>query len=353
MTLLSELTTLRLGGPACTVVDCHDSDAVVATVAACDARHEPILVLGGGSNVVASDAGFAGTVARVMTAGISEQPGDGGVTLSVQAGERWERVVDRCVESDLAGIECLAGIPGSTGATPIQNVGAYGQEVAGTVERVLAFDRSTHAIRTLSRDECGFSYRSSAFKAESGRWVVLSVDFRLQASRRSAPIQYGELARALGVAIGDTAPLRDVRDAVIALRTSKGMVLQDGDRDSWSAGSFFLNPVLSPDEAADLQRRVRDRLGLGTAPPLFPTAGGVKTSAAWLIERAGFHRGYGSATGIAISSKHTLALTNRGRGTARELLQLGTEIAIKVQRDFGVVLTPEPVFVGFDWTGPR
>jgi UDP-N-acetylmuramate dehydrogenase len=270
--------------------------------------------------------------------------------LEVQAGERWDPLVARCVAEGLAGVECLAGIPGSVGATPIQNVGAYGQDVSETIRSVRVLDRERDEVVELDAAACGFTYRSSAFKRTPGRWVVLAVTFVLVRSERSAPIRYAELARRLGVALGERAPLGDVREAVLALRRGKGMVIDPADPDSVSAGSFFTNPVLDADAFAALQRRVRQRLGDGAAPPAFPQDDGrVKTSAAWLIERAGFHRGHGDPHGIAISDKHTLALTNRGAGTTAELVALAREIAGGVRERFGVELAPEPVFVGHAW----
>jgi UDP-N-acetylmuramate dehydrogenase len=262
----------------------------------------------------------------------------------VQAGEPWDPFAARCAGEGLSGIECLAGIPGSVGATPIQNVGAYGQEVAETIASVRVLDRRTGAVGELEPEACGFSYRSSAFKREPGRWVVLSVTYALRRSAVSGPVRYAELARALGVPVGGTAPLAAVRDAVLELRRRKGMVLDPADPDTRSAGSFFTNPVLDAAGFAALQRRCED------APPGWPEPDGrMKTSAAWLIEHAGFHRGYGDHEGIAISSKHTLALTNRGAGTTADLLALAREIAAGVRDAFGVELVPEPVLVGAVW----
>ena len=352
-TLLRDLTTLRLGGPAGRLVEASDEDAVVDAVRRADRAGEPLLVLAGGSNVVVADAGFPGTVVRIATRGVARTEGPGGeALLEVQAGEPWDPVVARCVDEGLAGVECLAGIPGSVGATPIQNVGAYGQEVSDTIRSVRVLDRERDTLEALAPEACGFSYRSSALKRTPGRWVVLAVTFALERSLRSAPIRYAELARRLGVALGDSAPLADVREAVLALRRGKGMVIDPADPDSVSAGSFFTNPVLDADAFAALERRVADRLGDGVVPPAFPDADGhIKTSAAWLIERAGFHRGHGDPHGIAISGKHTLALTNRGRGTTAELVALAREIAGGVRDRFGVELVPEPVFVGHAWSG--
>jgi UDP-N-acetylmuramate dehydrogenase len=346
-TSLSELTTLRLGGPAGRLLEAATDDAVVEAVLAADRAREPLLVLAGGSNVVVADHGFPGTVVRVATRGVRvEERGGGRVRLEVQAGEPWDPFVAARVEDGLAGVECLSGIPGSVGATPIQNVGAYGQEVAETIVSVRALDRSRGAVEELPADACGFTYRSSAFRRIRARWVVLAVTFGLERRERSEPLRYAELARALGVEIGGRAPLGAVREAVLRLRRRKGMVIDPADPDSISAGSFFTNPVL---DAAGFEALLA-RLPAGERPPTWPDGDGrVKTSAAWLIERAGFARGFGDPEGIAISSKHTLALTNRGAGTTAQLLDLAHEIADGVQAAFGVELVPEPVLVGTPW----
>jgi len=332
--LLSELTTLHLGGPAGAVVEATTEAELV------DAVREPVLLLAGGSNVVVADDGVPGTVVRIATRGIEED----GTSLEVAAGESWDALVAHCVARGLAGIECLAGIPGSVGATPIQNVGAYGQEVAETIAGVRVLDRRTGEIGELAPEDCGFAYRSSAFKRDPSRWLVLSVRFALQAAGASQPIRYAELARRLGIEPGDRAPLADVREAVLELRRGKGMVLDPSDHDTWSAGSFFTNPILEPAEFEALAARAE------SPPPAWPEDAGVKTSAAWLIERAGFTKGYGDPAGIAISSKHTLALTNRGAGTTAELVALAREIAGGVRDRFGVEIVPEPVFVGHEWS---
>jgi UDP-N-acetylmuramate dehydrogenase len=335
---LADLTTLRLGGPPARYVEAADEAAIIAAVRAAD---EPLLVLAGGSNLVVADAGFPGTVVHITSRGVRAR----GNVLEVAAGEPWDPLVARCVDAGLAGFECLSGIPGSVGATPIQNVGAYGQEVSETLASVRAYDRELDAVLEVGADECGFAYRSSAFKRTPGRWVVLSVTYELERRPDSMPIRYAELARALGVEEGERAPLADVRSAVLALRRRKGMVLDPGDPDSVSAGSFFTNPVLDAAEYAELAERA------GATPPRFPQAdGGVKTSAAWLIERAGFARGYGDPATIAISDKHTLALTNRGAGTTAQLVALAREIAAGVRERFGVELVPEPVFAGLEWS---
>jgi UDP-N-acetylmuramate dehydrogenase len=335
--LLANYTTLRLGGPAAAFVDATtDARLLEALISA----ERPLLLLAGGSNLVVADDGFPGTVIRVATRGI-EREGD---TLHVAAGEPWDALVAQAVAAELAGIEALSGIPGSVGATPIQNVGAYGQEVSDTIMSVRALDRQTGEVVDLAPEACGFAYRSSAFKRDPERYVVLRVSFALHASGASRPIRYAELARTLGVAAGATAPLPAVRKTVLKLRRSKGMVLDPDDPDTVSAGSFFTNPVL---DAAQFDA-LRTRAGDGV--PGFPEPGGrVKTSAAWLIDHAGFTKGYGNPAGIAISAKHVLALTNRGAGTTAELVALAQEIAHGVETAFGVALHPEPVFAGHAW----
>ena len=343
MTALSELTTLRLGGPARTLVEARSEPELLAAVRGEDA---PVLLVAGGSNLVVADDGFPGTVVRVLTRGTEERERDGRVELKVQAGEEWDPFVARCVGEGLAGVESLSGIPGSIGATPIQNVGAYGQEVAETIVSVRVLDRERDAVVELPAADCGFAYRSSAFKRTPGRWVVIAVTFSLERRELSAPLTYAELARALDVAPGEGAPLADVREAVLALRRGKGMVLDPADPDSVSAGSFFTNPILEEDAFAAVETRAAEHGRL----PRFPEPDGrIKTSAAWLIERAGFERGQGDPNGIAISSKHTLALTNRGAGTTAELLALARELAGGVRERFGVELVPEPTLVGLDW----
>jgi UDP-N-acetylmuramate dehydrogenase len=343
VTRLSELTTLRLGGPARAIVEARSEAELLAAVRKAEG---PLLLVAGGSNLVIADDGFPGTVLRVLTGGVEERERAGRIELTVQAGEDWEPFVARCVAEGLAGVESLSGIPGSVGATPIQNVGAYGQEVAETIVSVRVLDRERDAVEELPAGDCGFAYRSSAFKRHPGRWVVLSVTFALERRELSAPLTYAELARTLAVAPGEGAPLADVRAAVLGLRRGKGMVLDAADPDTVSAGSFFTNPILEEEAFAALERRAAEQ----GRPPRFPEPDGrVKTSAAWLIERAGFERGHGDPSGIAISGKHTLALTNRGAGTTAELLALAREIAGGVRERFGVSLEPEPTLVGVAW----
>jgi UDP-N-acetylmuramate dehydrogenase len=345
---LACLTTLRLGGPARRLLEPETESDVVEAVCAADAAGDPLLVMAGGSNLVVADAGFDGTVVRLATRGVERRETGGAVELEVQTGEDWDALVAACVADGLAGVECLAGIPGSTGATPVQNVGAYGQEVAETIVSVRVLDRATGRVETLGAEACGFRYRSSIFRRNDRR-IVLAVRFRLARSAQSGPLRYGELARALDLAPGEAAPPPAVREAVLALRRGKGMVIDPGDPDSVSAGSFFTNPILEPDAFSALERRVAERLGPDARPPAFPEPEGrVKTSAAWLIERAGFRRGHGDAR-AGISTKHTLALVNRGGASTVELLAVAHEVAAGVEGAFGVALAPEPVLVGVDW----
>ncbi|GAA3395394.1 UDP-N-acetylmuramate dehydrogenase [Cryptosporangium minutisporangium] len=340
---LAPLTTLGLGGPAATLVTAADASEIVEAVRLADATGQPLLVLAGGSNVVVADQGFRGTVVLVRSGGVVASRRGDAIEATVQAGHDWDALVAEAVAEGWSGLECLSGIPGSTGATPIQNVGAYGAEVAETLIDVTVYDRVADQVVQLSAAECGFGYRHSTFK-ETDRYVVLSVRFRLTPQRESQPLRYGELTRVLGVPAGGTAPLGDVRDAVLALRRGKGMVLDPDDPDTRSVGSFFTNPVLDPAVFAELEARLPE------APPRWEGADGrVKTSAAWLIERAGFRRGYGR-DGVAISTKHTLALTNRGDGTTAALLSLAEEIVAGVRDAFGVTLVPEPRLVGVDFS---
>jgi UDP-N-acetylmuramate dehydrogenase len=323
-----------------------DSDAeVVEVVREADGSGTPLLLIGGGSNLVVGDKGFAGTALRIATRGIELD----GNRLEVAAGEVWSDVVTRTVEAGLAGIECLAGIPGSAGATPVQNVGAYGQEVSATLTEVIAYDRRAGETVTLTNEECAFSYRHSRFKADPERYVVLRVRFALEdAGGLSAPLRYAETARALGVEPGERVPLADARETVLKLRAGKGMVLDPEDHDTWSAGSFFTNPILDDGAFAAFRTRVRERLGDGVEPPAYPAGDGrTKTSAAWLIDRAGFTKGYGSGP-ARISTKHTLALTNRGGATTEDLLALAREVVTGVREAFGITLVNEPVMIGVD-----
>jgi UDP-N-acetylmuramate dehydrogenase len=331
----ADLTTLRLGGPARRLVVAESDEEVVETVRDADEHGEPLLVLGGGSNLVVGDAGFDGTVLQLATRGVAVAP-LAEHALQVEAGVDWDHVVALTVDEGYAGIEALSGIPGRVGAAPIQNVGAYGQEVAQTVGWVRVLDRSTHDVLLLDPADCGFGYRTSVFKAHPDRYVVLAVAFALEHSRDGAPIRYAELAVALGVEVGARVPSSEVRAAVLALRRAKGMVLDPADPDTVSAGSFFTNPLLDP---ADADRLPDD------APRWTERDGRVKTSAAWLIEHAGFTKGYGTGP-VRISTKHTLALTNRGGATAADLLALAREVRDGVRARFDVELVNEPVLLG-------
>ncbi|MFE3742494.1 UDP-N-acetylmuramate dehydrogenase [Streptomyces sp. NPDC059134] len=340
---LAPLTTFRLGGPAARLITAVTDDEVIAAVREADDAGTPLLVIGGGSNLVIGDRGFDGTALRIATQGFALD----GTALELAAGEVWTDAVARTVEAGLAGVECLAGIPGSAGATPIQNVGAYGQEVSTTITEVVAYDRTTREAVRLTGAECGFSYRHSRFKQHPERWVVLRVRFGLEdAGGLSAPLKYAETARALGVEPGDRVPAATARDTVLKLRAGKGMVLDPEDHDTWSAGSFFTNPILTDAQYAEFTARVRDRLGDDVTPPGFPEGEGrTKTSAAWLIDRAGFTKGYGAGP-ARISTKHTLALTNRGAARTEDLLALAREVVAGVYDAFGITLVNEPVTVG-------
>ncbi|MFF9114230.1 UDP-N-acetylmuramate dehydrogenase [Streptomyces massasporeus] len=340
---LAPLTTFRLGGPATRLVTATTDDEVIAAVREADEAGIPLLLIGGGSNLVIGDKGFEGTALVLATKGYSLD----GTNLELAAGEVWTDAVARTVEAGLAGIECLAGIPGSAGATPIQNVGAYGQEVSSTITEVVAYDRRTGETVTLANEDCAFSYRHSRFKSDPERYVVLRVRFSLEdAEGLSAPLRYAETARALGVEAGDRVPLASARETVLKLRAGKGMVLDPEDHDTWSAGSFFTNPILTDTDFETFRARVRDRLGDGVEPPAYPAGEGrTKTSAAWLIDKSGFTKGYGDGP-ARISTKHTLALTNRGSATTEDLLALAREVVAGVHEAFGITLVNEPVTVG-------
>ena len=345
---LADYTTVRLGGPARGFVRASTEDELIEAVRAADAGGEPVLILGGGSNLVVADEGFDGTVIQVATRGVS--PGTGPGVLTVAAGEDWDAVVARTVAEGLAGLECLSGIPGLAGATPIQNVGAYGQEVSQTITRVRGYDRKTREIFDIPNEQCGFGYRTSRFRG-TDRFVVLSVTFGLAVQARSVPVRYAELAAALGVSPGDQVESSQARSAVIELRQRKGMVIDPSDPDTRSVGSFFVNPVLDADAMARVEAAARARCGPDTRVPRFPVGDGagdwsVKVPAAWLIERAGFGKGYSPGDGARISSKHTLALVNSGSASTASLMALAREIRDGVRDTFGVCLAPEPVLVG-------
>jgi UDP-N-acetylmuramate dehydrogenase len=362
VTDFSELTTLRVGGPAGRLVEATTRDEVVATALRFWAEPEDWMVLGGGSNLVVADEGFDGNVLRVANRGI-DRATDGVPRIRVEAGEPWDAVVAFAVANGLAGIEALSGIPGTAGAGPIQNIGAYGQQLSDTLVAIDFLDADTGEVLTLAAAELGLGYRTSAIKA--GRaGVVLSLELALHdLGGMSAPIAYAQLASALGVELGARVPLQQARDAVLALRASKGMVWDPSDPDSTSAGSFFTNPIVSETFArslpADAPRYPTEPdpaprvLPLGSdVPALAPAASGeyrVKLSAAWLIEHAGITRGFAlPGSGAAISSKHTLAIVNRGNATAADVAQLAGYVQTRVESEFGVRLQPEPVLVGLE-----
>lgn len=334
---LSEHTTLRVGGPAARFVVATTEREFIDTVTDCDDRGEPVLVLGGGSNLLIADDGFPGTVVRVAITGLRADVSTcGGAAVWVGAGENWDTFVAHAVEQEWIGVETLSGIPGSVGATPIQNVGAYGADVSQTITSVRTWDRHDRTQRTFPVSDCGFGYRTSRFKREPGRYLVLEVGFQFQLGSLGAPIAYPELARHLGAEPGQRVDAGRVRESVLAIRAGKGMVLDDADHDSWSAGSFFTNPILSSEVAATLPDDA----------PRFPTPDGdVKTSAAWLIQHAGFAKGHGNAT-ASLSTKHVLALTNRGGARASDIADLAREVRAGVQEKFGILLVPEVNLVG-------
>ena len=331
---LADLTTLRIGGPADHLIEVGTEPDLIDAIREADAAARPVLLLSGGSNVVIGDEGFRGTVIKIATRGIRvDADACSGAMIHVAAGEDWDAVVQRAIAEEWVGFESMSGIPGLTGSTPVQNVGAYGHEVAETIASVRVWDRVDNAVRTFFTADCGFTYRNSRFKADPARYAVLEVAFQLPLGNLSAPIGYAELARVLGVEPGSRAPMTEVREAVLGLRRSKGMVLDEADHDTWSAGSFFTNPLLGT--VAEVP----------AGAPQWPQPDGrVKTSAAWLIEHAGVAKGF-SIGNAAVSSKHTLALTNRGNATAKELLALAAHVRTQVQQAFNITLVNEPVLV--------
>lgn len=326
--MLADLTTMRLGGPASEYAVARTAEHLVALIREADAAAKPVLVMGGGSNLVVGDHGFKGLVARVATAGLKVH----GEEVTVDAGVEWDTVVETSLDAGLAGLEPLSGVPGSTGGTPVQNVGAYGGLTSELLRYLTVYDRATGTIERWAPDRCGFgSHRQSVFK-HTDRYVVLDVTFQLTRSTRARPIHYAGLADRLGIASGATAPTREVREAVLALRRERGMILDADDHDTWSVGSFFINPVLTsvPDKARDC--------------PHYPDPAGTKLSAAWLIDHAGFPRGYGHAWGrgtVALSSKHALAVTNRGTATTAEVMEFAAHIREGVEQRFDIRLGPE------------
>ncbi|MBM6978949.1 MAG: UDP-N-acetylmuramate dehydrogenase [Actinomyces succiniciruminis] len=371
---LAELTTLRVGGPVGSYVEARTEAELIDAVRQADAAGTPLLVIGGGSNILAADAGFAGVVVRDARQEVSLSADDrcGGVEFTATAGTTWDDLVREAIANQWGGFAPLSGIPGTVGAAPVQNIGAYGAEVAELLASVRAWDRAAGGPVHLPLARLRLSYRDSDLKRSltdatigggrtwgpTGRWVVLSVTFSVRTASLSAPIAYAQLARTLGVEVGDRVDARAVREAVLELRRSKGMVLDDADHDTWSAGSFFTNPILTraqadalPDDAPRFPVTDHSQAVAGTrqAPVV---EGLVKTSAAWLIDHAGFGKGFalpaaGAEPAASLSTKHVLALTNRGRARAADLAGLRDAVVTGVRERFGVTLVPEPVHVGF------
>ena len=344
---LSDLTTLRLGGPVSTLIRCTDTRTLVQEIGRLDADGEQILIIGGGSNLVVSDDGYDGTAILVETTRVEFGSGreSGRAHVTADAGVTWDDLVAQTVDAGFGGLECLSGIPGSTGATPVQNVGAYGVEVAELLREVQVFDRRSGGLRWVSPSELGLGYRTSNLKNRSD-FVVVAVSFWLNENRASQPLRYRELSSTMGVDEGGRADAAEVRAAVLTLRGGKGMVLDPDDHDTWSAGSFFTNPIIPTDTAPAILARISTRIGPDITVPRYPATDGVKLSAGWLIERAGYARGYpGPSSPVRLSTKHTLALTNRGAATTDELLDLARDVRDGVHQAFGVTLHPEPVLV--------
>jgi UDP-N-acetylmuramate dehydrogenase len=337
MELIKKYTTLRVGGPAKKLVHVATEEELVNAVMAADAAGEEVLIIGGGSNVLVGDEGFNGTVIRVETKGNSYHvDACSGGMITVAAGEDWDGFVEWILSKGFAGLETMSGIPGTVGGAPIQNIGAYGHEVSEVIARVRTWDRKAGAYKTFSNSECEFSYRSSVFKKNPGRYVIIDVTFQLRNGEMSLPITYKELASYLGVDLEARALVSDVRKAVLALRAAKGMLLDEKDHDTWSAGSFFVNPIVSKEIAATLPADA----------PRWPQADGrIKTSAAWLMENAGMKKGK-AHNGAAISTKHVLALVNTGSATAADIVDIARSARSAVHEKFGITLEPEVQFVG-------
>ncbi len=335
--LLAKYTSLHIGGPAKKLVHVATEEELVSAVKAADAAGEEVLIIGGGSNVLVGDEGFNGTVIRVETKGNSYHvDACSGGMITVAAGEDWDGFVEWILNKGFAGLETMSGIPGTVGGAPIQNIGAYGHEVSEVIARVRTWDRKAGEYKTFSNSECEFSYRSSVFKKNPGRYVIIDVTFQLRNGEMSLPITYKELASYLGVDLEARALVSDVRKAVLALRAAKGMLLDEKDHDTWSAGSFFVNPIVSKEIAATLPADA----------PRWPQADGrVKTSAAWLMENAGMKKGK-AHNGAAISSKHVLALVNTGSATAADIVDIARSARSAVHEKFGITLEPEVQFVG-------
>lgn len=328
----ADLTTIHVGGPIGRMVVADSTEAIVDAVRSADASGTPVLVIGGGSNLLVGDDGFDGVVVRVATTGLTVDD----TRITVDAGVEWDLVVRTSLVHGLAGLEALSGIPGSAGGTPVQDVGAYGTSTSEWLETVTILDRESGAVEVWDNARCGFgSHRSSVFK-NTDRYVVLKVTFALERSEMSAPVRYAALAERLRVQIGDRVSASSVREAVLGLRSDRGMVWTESDHDSWSVGSFFLNPIVETVPPA------------ATDSPQFTDPKGIKLSAAWLIEHAGFHRGYGGdfGTGRAtLSTRHVLAVTNRGEATAADVTALAAHVRDGVRETYGITLTPECTMV--------
>ncbi len=340
---LAPFTTLELGGPARHFVEAADEGALIEALRWADDRKLPVAILGGGSNMVVADEGFDGLVIRIATRGVRFETSGGEATVTAAAGEPWDALVAAAVGRGLGGVECLSGIPGLVGATPIQNVGAYGQEVAETIRAVRVLERGTWQMRELPPEDCGFGYRDSAFKRDPTRFVVLAVTFALRPGAAPA-LRYRELAESLSSRPAPT--LGEARAAVLALRAGKSMLVTAGDPNRRSVGSFFTNPIVEAQQA----EAVAGRAGAdGARMPLWPAGDGrIKLSAGWLIERAGVARGLRRGP-VGVSSAHALALVHHGGGTTAALIALAQEIREAVRVRFGVTLVPEPTFVGVAW----
>lgn len=337
MTDLSQFTSFRVGGPAKKVIQVSTESEIIAAIE--EAGDSPVLILGGGTNLLISDKGFDGTVIRISNNAVqSEVDACSGATLTIGAGEDWDTFVQTSIDRGYAGLETLSGIPGTVGAAPIQNIGAYGHEVSEYITRVRTYDRVEKTLKTFTNAECQFTYRNSYFKAHPGRYVILDVQFQIRIGEMSDPITYLELAKKLGVELGDKAPVKETRAAVLELRASKGMLLSQDDHDSWSAGSFFTNPIVSQQQADQLPN----------AAPKWPLIDGrVKISAAWLIENSGTHKG-DEVGGARISTKHVLALTNSGTATASDIAELAKRARNQVKEVFGITLEAEVNLVGVE-----
>jgi len=337
MTELSKYTSFRVGGPAQKIVQVSTEAEIIAAIE--EAGDSPVLIMGGGTNVLIADKGFDGTVIRISNNSVqSEVDACSGATLTIGAGEDWDAFVQTTIDRGYAGLETLSGIPGTVGAAPIQNIGAYGHEVAEFITRVRTYDRQEKAVKTFTNAQCEFTYRNSHFKAHPGRYVVLDVQFQIRIGKMSDPITYVELAKKLGIDPGDKATVKETRAAVLELRASKGMLLSPDDHDSWSAGSFFTNPIVTQQQADTLPN----------AAPKWPLNDGrVKISAAWLIENSGTHKG-DEVGGARISTKHVLALSNSGNATAADIAELAKRARNQVKEVFGITLEAEVNLVGVE-----